>query len=257
MRQNARLLAAAAVPLLVASVVLSYLARNSTGGPVAFAGAVLGVGLVLTGVSLRLMVEAEGRLDGLVVPDSHAAVLASTARLPAPSWWGAASAAAGVVLLCGLFLSAALAGFGAGLLVCALLAGVVRAVAGYQLRRAEQADPHAPAPLDRPTVSAARRIQAFADEHGDLALATAVIAYHGRYGARVVLVGADGRIGDQVLASQARAQLACALAGVATADSWSRELTASAHNTVLEWSFMGGHTIRPQQPARPPVQHLA
>lgn len=253
MRQNARVIAAVAVPLLVLAVALSYLARNSGGAGPLLAVVVLVLGVGLTAASLLMMVRAEGMLDGLQAPESHAAALAAMPRLPGPSWWAPATGAALCVLLSGLFLAPGLAGFGGGLLAACLLVGVARAVTGFQVRRAEAAQPEAPAPLDRPTVSVARRIQAFAAEHGSLDETTAVISHNGRYGARIVLVGADGRLGDQVVPSVARAELACRLAGVTTTDSWSRELTASVHSTVAEWSFMGGQTLRPLQPAAAPA----
>lgn len=141
---------------------------------------------------------------------------------------------------------AALAG---GLLIACAAAGIAHTVALRRHRDATGGDDETVVPLDRAVVRAARRIQAFGADHGDPAGLKAVVEHTGRYGAKVVLVGADGRLGDLQVTSVGRGELACALAGVEPQE-WDRALTASVHNTRYEWSKMGRHVLRPL-PAEP------
>ena len=67
------------------------------------------------------------------------------------------------------------------------------------------------------------RLRAFVAEHGGSG--TAVIAYLGRPGARIVVVAADGRFADAVVAGMDEAAAVCAAAGI-TVGTWDRELTA-------------------------------
>ena len=99
-------------------------------------------------------------------------------------------------------------------------------------------------------VRRARRVQAFAEAHGDVAATRAVVEHTGRYGAKLVLVGGDGRLGDVQCGSVGRAELVCALVGVETQE-WDRALSASVHNSVYEWSRMGGRVLRPTPDTAP------
>ena len=72
----------------------------------------------------------------------------------------------------------------------------------------------------------------------------AVVEHLGRYGAKVVLVGADGRFGELVVDEPARARLACELAGATVHDGFDRELSARMRQSEDEWSRMGGGSAR-------------
>ena len=245
MRHASRLLAAVSVPLLVAAVVVAYVLRAENGAVQTLPWLLVGIGLALVAASLALMVEAEARLDGLTVPDSHRVAFASAGdRLPAPAWWGPAAAASAVALATGAFLSPILTGLGGGMLLAAAAAGVIHTVALRRHRDATGGGDETVVPLDRNVVRSARRIRAFASLHGGPAGLKAVVEHTGRYGAKIVLVGGDGRLGDLQVASVGRAELACALAGVEPQE-WDRELTASVHNTRYEWSKMGSRVLRP------------
>jgi hypothetical protein len=90
-------------------------------------------------------------------------------------------------------------------------------------------------PAPPATVAALR---AFAKDHGGSA--TAVVSYLGRRGARIVLVGADGTWGDQVVADGVdAAKAACEAAGVAVAGKWERELSEAVKTSGYEWGLMG------------------
>jgi hypothetical protein len=92
--------------------------------------------------------------------------------------------------------------------------------------------PSTPAPA-----AAVAAMKAFAAAHGGSA--TAVVEYLGRSGARIVLVGADGAWGDQVVADVAAARAACEAAGVTVADGWGRELSDAVRTSGYEWGLMG------------------
>jgi hypothetical protein len=82
-----------------------------------------------------------------------------------------------------------------------------------------------------------RRLRGFAGQHGG---ATAVVEYLGQKGARIVLIGGDGRWGDQVVASGVEAATkACAEAGVEVKDAWERELVTGIKTDDYEWRRMG------------------
>jgi hypothetical protein len=68
-------------------------------------------------------------------------------------------------------------------------------------------------------------LRSFASAHGGSA--TAVVEYVGRGRVRIVLVGADGIWGDEVVDSVETAKAAAEAAGLTVADSWGRELTAA------------------------------
>ena len=251
MRHASRLLAAVSVPVLVAAVVVAYVLRAQDGAVQTLPWLLVGIGVAAVAASMVLMVEAESRLDGLVVPDSHRVAFASAGdRLPAPAWWGPAAAASAVALAAGTFLSPVLTGLGGGLLLAAAAAGVAHTVALRRHRDATGGADDPVVPLDRNVVRSARRIQAFGELHGGVAELKAVVEHTGRYGAKIVLVGGgDGRLGDLQVASVGRGELACAMAGVEPQE-WDRALTASVHNTRYEWSKMGSRVLRPL-PAEP------
>ncbi|HEY0486586.1 MAG TPA: hypothetical protein VGD72_10085 [Mycobacteriales bacterium] len=80
---------------------------------------------------------------------------------------------------------------------------------------------------ETPTVPAAlvSTLRSFASAHGGSA--TAVVEYVGRGRVRIVLVGADGIWGDEVVDSVETAKAAAEAAGLTVEDSWNRELTAA------------------------------
>jgi hypothetical protein len=81
--------------------------------------------------------------------------------------------------------------------------------------------PEEPSVPDHARVS--DRLRSVIAEHGGPG--TAVIAYLGRPGARIVVVAADGRFGDAVVPSMDEATAVCAAAGI-TVGAWDRELTS-------------------------------
>jgi hypothetical protein len=91
-----------------------------------------------------------------------------------------------------------------------------------------------PAPKIGPIV---KRLRAFAKEHGG---ATAVVEQLGQKGARIVLIGGDGRWGDQVVAGGFEAATtACAQAEIPVKDEWERELVTGIKTDHYEWNRMG------------------
>ncbi|MFG1924054.1 hypothetical protein [Cryptosporangium sp. NPDC048952] len=83
-----------------------------------------------------------------------------------------------------------------------------------------------------------KRLKTFASAHGG---ATAVVEYLGQKGARIVLVGDDGRWGDQVVAGGVEAaRTACAEAEIPVRDEWERELVTAVKTDHYEWDYMGG-----------------
>ena len=94
MRHASRLLAALAVPVLVAALLLAYLLRATRAGVQTLPWLLVGLGLALTAACLVLMVEGESRPRGPDRPETHRVAHASAGdRLPAPAWWGPAAAA--------------------------------------------------------------------------------------------------------------------------------------------------------------------
>ncbi|MDQ1678180.1 MAG: hypothetical protein QOC93_3324 [Actinomycetota bacterium] len=91
--------------------------------------------------------------------------------------------------------------------------------------------PEAPAAL----VSA---LKSFAAAHGGGG--TAVVEYVGRERARVVVVGADGVWGDEVVVSVEIGRAAAEAAGLAVEDGWDRELTAAVVTTHEDRLRMAG-----------------
>lgn len=86
----------------------------------------------------------------------------------------------------------------------------------------------------RAAVAAVRR---FAAAHGGSA--TAVVQHLGVRGARIVLVGADGVWGDQVVDSVERGRAVCAAAPVSVVEAWDRELTAALRTPAVRRRRMG------------------
>jgi hypothetical protein len=91
--------------------------------------------------------------------------------------------------------------------------------------------PEAPAAL----VSA---LKSFAAAHGGGG--TAVVEYVGRERARVVVVGADGVWGDEVVPSVETGKAAAEAAGLTVKDTWDRELTAAVRTTQEDRLRMAG-----------------
>ncbi|HEV2088046.1 MAG TPA: hypothetical protein VGR21_07020 [Cryptosporangiaceae bacterium] len=81
------------------------------------------------------------------------------------------------------------------------------------------------------------RLERFAVAHGGSAMA--VVEHLGRPGARIVLVGADGTWGDQVVESVAEGRAACEAAGVPVADTWERALANGLRTAAGERTAMG------------------
>jgi hypothetical protein len=249
-----RLLTAIGVAYLVAAVAIAYALRDSR-GPVLLVPVLLALaGAVLVAVVLVLMVRRETRLDDLLVPGRFRGQLARHPGLHAPSWWGPAAAAAACLAVTGAYVAPLLAGVGLGLLGAALGVGAAELQRGRRARVVVEGEPEE-ASLDRDTVRLARRVLRFAEERavrgegGDVdAGVDAVLEGVGRYGVKVVLVGADGRVGDLMVRDMPRARLACELAGARVHETFSRDLSARMHNTRYEWQRMGTGTPGPFHP---------
>jgi hypothetical protein len=83
----------------------------------------------------------------------------------------------------------------------------------------------------------AREISAFAGAHGG---AEGQIAYLGRTGARIALVGADGRWGNLVAPSHLLAQQAVEKAGITVHEDFAGEFAARVRTGRYEWTRMAG-----------------
>ncbi|GHH73843.1 hypothetical protein GCM10018793_13420 [Streptomyces sulfonofaciens] len=90
---------------------------------------------------------------------------------------------------------------------------------------------------ERRVARLAREIRAFADAHGG---AEGQIAYLGRKGARIVLVGADGRWGDLVAPGHEPALRAAEKAGITVHETLDGDLAARLSTGPYEWSRMAG-----------------
>lgn len=83
----------------------------------------------------------------------------------------------------------------------------------------------------------------FVAAHGGSA--TAVLQPVGALGVRVTLVGADGILGDRVVADLATASgLVDAVDGLTAADGWDRELVSKATPRKGHWAKMAGWVAR-------------
>jgi hypothetical protein len=128
-----------------------------------------------------------------------------------------------------------------------------------------------------PPAAVVKALKRFAAAHGG---AEALVEYLGSKGARIVLAGADGGWGDQVVravrkrpplfggpkttgdtpaepvpdppAGQAieRARAACEAAGITVKDGWEREFAGRMTTTGYEWGRMGhNHPVANEPPA--------
>ncbi|MDX2875917.1 hypothetical protein [Streptomyces ipomoeae] len=101
----------------------------------------------------------------------------------------------------------------------------------------EAKDPKAAAKADRKAARLAKQIGTFAKAHGG---AEAQVAYIGRRGARIVLVGEDGGWGDLVAPSYAIAEAAVQKAGVTVHEDFDGEFAAKVKTGPYEWTRMAG-----------------
>jgi hypothetical protein len=83
-----------------------------------------------------------------------------------------------------------------------------------------------------------KALKSFASAHGGSA--TAVVEYVGRGRVRIVLVGADGIWGDEVVDSVETAKAAAEAAGLTVKDAWDRELTAAVRTDDAHRRRMAG-----------------
>ncbi|WP_128377837.1 hypothetical protein [Streptomyces cavernae] len=90
---------------------------------------------------------------------------------------------------------------------------------------------------ERRAARLAQQIGAFAKAHGG---AEAQVAYIGRRGVRIVLVGVDGGWGDLVAPSQAIADQAVQKAGITVHESFDGDFAAKVRTGPYEWSRMAG-----------------
>ncbi len=90
---------------------------------------------------------------------------------------------------------------------------------------------------ERTAAKLAKRIGAFAKEHGG---AEAQLAYVGGRGTRIVLVGQDGGWGDVFATSHAVAEAAVAKAGVTVHEDFDGEFAAKVKTGPYEWTRMAG-----------------
>jgi hypothetical protein len=81
-------------------------------------------------------------------------------------------------------------------------------------------------------------LKSFAAAHGGSG--TAVVEYVGRGRTRIVVVGADGVWGDEVVPDPETGKAAAESAGLTVKDAWDRELTAAVKTTQEERIRMGG-----------------
>ncbi|GGK38976.1 hypothetical protein [Nocardia camponoti] len=82
-----------------------------------------------------------------------------------------------------------------------------------------------------------KSIVKFVADHGDSA--TAVLQYVGKEGVRITLVGADGILGDRVVASMDIAKaIVERVNGLAETEHWDRELVSKASPEPGHWKKM-------------------
>lgn len=98
-------------------------------------------------------------------------------------------------------------------------------------------DPKQAAKDERRVARLAQQIGAFSKAHGG---AEAQVAYIGRRGARIVLVGEDGGWGDLVAPTQAIAEQAVAKADVTVHESFDGDFAAKVRTGPYEWTRMAG-----------------
>ncbi|MEU7764704.1 hypothetical protein AB0B25_06235 [Nocardia sp. NPDC049190] len=86
-------------------------------------------------------------------------------------------------------------------------------------------------------------VKGFVADHGKSA--TAVLQPLGRVGVRVTLVGADGILGDRVVADLDTAEeLVAVVDGLTEADEWDRELVSIVTPRQGHWAKMAGWVAR-------------
>ncbi|GAA4924379.1 hypothetical protein ACFPM3_31350 [Streptomyces coeruleoprunus] len=90
---------------------------------------------------------------------------------------------------------------------------------------------------ERKAAKLAKRIQAFAKQHGG---AEAQLAYIGQAGTRIVLVGEDGGWGDLVAPNHAIAQGAAEKAGITLHETFDGDFAAKVRTGPYEWTRMAG-----------------
>lgn len=91
---------------------------------------------------------------------------------------------------------------------------------------------------ERRVARVARRLRAFVARHG--AGTEGQISYLGERGYRLVVVGQDGALGDQVAPAREILVQAAERAGVALRESFDGELAARVRTGPYEWSRMAG-----------------
>jgi hypothetical protein len=224
MRTTARFLAGLAVATLLVGIGWAFVSRNSNDSTTP--ALLLVIGVVAAVDATAFLVLAERDPDGLRV---------GAARLPAPMWWPPLLAAGLVGLVGGLWISVPVA----------MLGGVVLLAAGVGAVRQLLDSPHEPGPTDRRTVRAARQILGFGHRHtaSDHSLVSTVVEPIGQGRVRLVLVAADGTLGDLVVSDEATARAAAALARADVEDAFSRELGARIRTGPYEWVRMAGSQL--------------
>ncbi|GGT04088.1 hypothetical protein [Streptomyces cinerochromogenes] len=90
---------------------------------------------------------------------------------------------------------------------------------------------------ERTVARLAREISAFSKAHGG---AEGQVAYIGRRGARIVLVGEDGGWGDLVAPTYEVAEKAVEKAGLTVHESFDGEFAAKVTTGPYEWKRMAG-----------------
>jgi hypothetical protein len=96
------------------------------------------------------------------------------------------------------------------------------------------------AKAERKAAKLARQIGAFSEAHGG---AEGQVAYIGRRGARIVLVGGDGGWGDLVAPSYEIAEKAVEKAGITVHEAFDGEFAAKVRTGPYEWKRMAGIQI--------------
>ncbi|SNS22047.1 hypothetical protein [Rhodococcoides kyotonense] len=98
------------------------------------------------------------------------------------------------------------------------------------------------APKTEVPAGALKAVRAFVGEHGGSA--SAVLQPIGRAGTRLTLVGADGVLGDQVVANDEVARALVAEVESLTESEWDRELISSVNPAPGHYRKMAGWVAR-------------
>lgn len=218
------LLACAGGLVLALALVAGYQHRAAGTDAAATWLGFIGLALCLGSAGLALVQERHPR--GLQLP---AAPHRHHAHLPDYDWWAPVGLTGLVAVAVGWLASPWLAVIG-GLLVLAAFIGMV-----WMARTKHGV-------LDRRCVLGARRIVDFGRRHaagGDTSVQAAVEHIsRGRW--RVVLVAADGQLGDVVARSRARAEMMIHLASAVPREAKEREFGAAIRTGGYEWRRMAG-----------------